>query len=60
DGELIDPAPGTRFSTQTMEKAGTLADPAEEGNVTRCALPGLRLRGTDGALVFPRVVVATG
>ncbi|HEU4410050.1 MAG TPA: hypothetical protein VFS43_32650 [Polyangiaceae bacterium] len=58
--ELIDPAPGTRFSSQTMEKSGTMADPAEEGNVTRCALPGLRLRGTEGALVFPRVVVATG
>ncbi|HEU4539077.1 MAG TPA: hypothetical protein VFS00_33380 [Polyangiaceae bacterium] len=60
ESELIDPAPGTRFSSQTMEKAGTLVDPAEEGNVTRCALPGLRLRGTEGALVFPRVVVATG
>ncbi len=60
DGELIDPAPGTRFSSQAMEKAGTVSDPAEEGNVARCALPGLRLRGTDGALVFPRVVVATG
>jgi predicted nucleic acid-binding Zn-ribbon protein len=58
--ELIDPVPGARFSAQTMEKAGTEPDPAEEGNVTRCALPGLRLRGTDGALVFPRVVVATG
>lgn len=59
-GELIDPTPGTRFSSQTMDKAGTTSDPAEEGNVTRCALPGLRLRGTEGALVFPRVVVATG
>jgi hypothetical protein len=59
-GELIDPVPGTRFSSQTMEKAGTVADPAEEGNVTRCALPGLRLRGSEGALVFPRVIVAAG
>lgn len=58
--ELIVPADGTRFSAGSMEKGGTLSDPAEEGNVVSCAMPGLRRTGTDGALVFPRVVVATG
>jgi hypothetical protein len=58
--EEIDPPVGTRFSATSMEKSGTLSDPAEEGNVLSCALPGLRRAGTEGALVFPRVVVATG
>lgn len=58
--ELITPLAGTRFSASTMEKGGTVSDPAEEGNVVSCAMPGLRRAGTDGALVFPRVVVATG
>jgi hypothetical protein len=58
--ELITPAAGTRFSATTMEKAGQVSEPAEEGNVVACAVPGLRRIGTEGALVFPRVVVATG
>jgi hypothetical protein len=58
--ELIAPGPGTRFSAAAMEKAGQVSEPAEEGNVIACALPGLRRAGTEGALVFPRVVVATG
>jgi hypothetical protein len=58
--ELIAPSPGTRFSAASMEKAGLVSEPAEEGNVVECAVPGLRRAGTDGALVFPRVVVATG
>ena len=58
--ELITPPAGTRFSTSAMEKAGTASDPAEEGNVVSCAMPGCRRAGTDGALVFPRVIVATG
>jgi hypothetical protein len=58
--ELIAPAAGTRFSPSSMEKGGTVSDPAEEGNVVSTAMPGLRRAGTEGALVFPRVVVATG
>lgn len=58
--ELITPDHGVRFSASSMDKASTQTDPAEEGNVLDCLLPGLRLAGTDGALVFPRVVVATG
>jgi hypothetical protein len=58
--ELITPAAGTKFTAASMEKAASLSDPAEEGNVVGCAMPGLRRAGTEGALVFPRVVVATG
>jgi predicted nucleic acid-binding Zn-ribbon protein len=58
--ELIEPEHGMRFSSSTMDKAMVQADPAEEGNVLGCLMPGLRLAGTDGALVFPRVLVATG
>jgi hypothetical protein len=58
--ELVTPEPGTRFVAASMEKAGQVSEPAEEGNVIECALPGLRRAGTEGALVFPRVVVATG
>jgi hypothetical protein len=58
--EVIEPPVGTRFSASSMERSGSVSDPAEEGNVVSCALPGLRRAGTDGALVFPRVVVATG
>jgi hypothetical protein len=58
--ELITPSAGTRFSPASMEKAGLVSEPAEEGNVLECAVPGLRRAGTEGALVFPRVVVATG
>lgn len=58
--ELIVPPAGTRFSALAMEKASTVSDPAEEGNVIECLVPGVRRSGTDGALVFPRVVVASG
>lgn len=58
--ELIIPATGTRFSVSTMDKASTVSEPAEEGNVVDCLIPGVRLAGTEGALVFPRVVVASG
>lgn len=58
--ELIVPVDGTRFSASSMEKGGSVSDPAEEGNVVSTAMPGLRRAGTEGALVFPRVVVATG
>lgn len=58
--ELVAPAHGTRFSSSAMEKVATASDPAEEGNVVECLLPGLRRAGTEGSLVFPRVRVATG
>jgi hypothetical protein len=58
--ELVAPAHGTRFSGSAMEKVATASDPAEEGNVVECLLPGLRRSGTEGSLVFPRVRVATG
>ena len=58
--ELIVPERGARFAGAAMEKASTQVDPAEEGNVLDCLLPGLRLSGTDGTMVAPRVVVATG
>ncbi|MDI1435346.1 hypothetical protein [Polyangium sorediatum] len=58
--ELVTPTAGTRFSASSMEKAATTSDPAEEGNVVECMLPGLRRAGTEGMLVFPRVRVATG
>jgi hypothetical protein len=51
---------GTKFSATTMERAASEPDPAEEGNVLACWIPGLRLAGTDGSIVFPRVLVATG
>jgi chromosome segregation ATPase len=58
--ELLVPPDGARFSASSMDKASTVSDPAEEGNVIGCAMPGLRRAGTDGALLFPRVIVATG
>jgi hypothetical protein len=58
--ELVEPAHGTRFAAASMEKAGTVSEPSEEGNVVSTAAPGLRRAGTEGALVFPRVVVASG
>lgn len=57
--ELVEPAVGTKFSPSSMEKAQTAPDPAEEGNVLACLLPGLRLAGETGQLVFPSVKVAT-
>ena len=58
--ELVQPPHGARFAPAAMEKASTVSEPAEEGNVVDTAMPGLRRAGTEGALVFPRVVVATG
>jgi hypothetical protein len=58
--ELVVPAHGTRFLPSSMDKVATTSDPAEEGNVVDCLLPGLRRAGTEGSLVFPRVRVATG
>jgi hypothetical protein len=58
--DLVVPASGTRFSAGSMEKASLVSSPAEEGNVVDCTMPGLRRAGTEGALVFPRVVVASG
>ena len=58
--ELVIPAPGTRFAATAMDKASSVSQPAEEGNVVECLMPGARRSGTDGALVLPRVVVATG
>jgi hypothetical protein len=58
--ELITPAAGQRFTASSMDKATTLPEPAEEGNVLQCLMPGARRAGTEGALVLPRVVVASG
>lgn len=57
---LMIPDAGVRFLPGSMDKAASVSDPAEEGNVVECLVPGLRLAGTDGSLVVPRVVVATG
>lgn len=58
--ELVDVATGQRFAAATMEKAGTRAEPAEEGNVLSCVMPGLRRAGTTGSLAHAKVIVATG
>jgi hypothetical protein len=58
--ELLTPTPGTRFAATAMDKASSVSQPAEEGNVVECLIPGARRGGTEGALVLPRVVVATG
>ena len=58
--ELVVPVAGTRFAAASMDKAGSVSEPAEEGNVLECLMPGGRRSGTEGALVLPRVVVATG
>jgi hypothetical protein len=58
--ELLIPSPGTRFAAAAMDKASSVSEPAEEGNVVECLMPGGRRIGTEGALVLPRVVVATG
>ncbi len=57
---LVTVSPGTRFNAAQMERASTRSDPAEEGNVLECILPGLRLVASPGSLLHPRVVVATG
>lgn len=56
--ELVLPKMGERFSPSSMEKVKTVSEPSEEGNVVDCAMPGLRLAGSEGALVLPKVVVA--
>ncbi len=58
--ELLIPSPGTRFAASAMDRASSVSEPAEEGNVVECLMPGGRRIGTEGALVLPRVVVATG
>ena len=58
--ELITPAAGLRFVSTAMDKASTASEPAEEGNVLACLMPGARRSGTEGALVLPRVLVASG
>ncbi len=57
--ELIEVPPGARFVSATMEKAATRSEPSEEDHVLECLMPGLRLAGTQGGLVHPRVLVAT-
>ncbi len=37
--DLIIPKGGTRFSTSAMDKASTVSEPAEEGNVVECLIP---------------------
>jgi len=58
--ELLIPTPGTRFTATAMDRASSVSQPAEEGNVVECLIPGARRSGTEGSLVLPRVVVATG
>jgi hypothetical protein len=50
---------GQRYSAATMDKAGERAEPADEGLVVACVMPGLRLAGSAGSLVHPRVIVGT-
>lgn len=57
---LVSVAPGTRFNAAQMERVGTRSEPAEEGHVLECVVPGLRLAGSTGSLLHPRVIVATG
>lgn len=57
--ELVEPPVGQRFHAAAMDKAGERAEPADEGLVVACVMPGLRLAGTAGAVVHPRVIVGT-
>jgi hypothetical protein len=57
--ELVDAAPGQRFNPTAMDKAGERPEPADEGLVVACVMPGLRLAGSAGAVVHPRVIVGT-
>ena len=57
--ELVEAALGQRYSAASMDKAGERAEPAEEGLVVACVMPGLRLAGSAGSLVHPRVIVGT-
>jgi predicted nuclease with TOPRIM domain len=58
--QLIEVQVGQRFSSATMEKTATRVEPADEDHVLECLMPGLRMAETTGAVVHPRVVVATG
>ncbi len=57
--DLVVPEVGQRFNAATMDKAGERAEPADEGLVVACVMPGVRLVGTAGAVVHPRVIVGT-
>lgn len=57
--ELVEAAVGQRYSAAAMDKAGERAEPADEGLVVACVMPGLRLAGSAGAVVHPRVIVGT-
>ena len=57
--ELVEAAVGARFGAATMDKAGERAEPADEGLVVACVMPGLRLAGSAGSLLHPRVIVGT-
>lgn len=57
--ELVEAPVGQRYSPTTMDKAGERAEPADEGLVVACAMPGLRLTGSAGSLVHARVIVGT-
>lgn len=57
--ELIDVPRGQRFASASMDKVGARPEPADEDHVLECLMPGLRLVGTQGAVVHPRVIVAT-
>jgi hypothetical protein len=56
---LVEVPPGTRFHPGTMDKSATRSEPSEEDLVLECLAPGLRLEGTTGSLVHPRVLVGT-
>jgi hypothetical protein len=57
--ELVEAAVGARYGAATMDKAGERPEPADEGLVVACVMPGLRLAGSAGSLVHPRVIVGT-
>ncbi len=56
---LIEVSAGTRFASASMEKVATRSEPADEDHVLECLMPGLRLAESQGAVVHPKVVVAT-
>lgn len=56
---LIDVAAGARFTSAAMEKVATRSEPADEDHVLECLMPGVRLADSQGAVVHPKVVVAT-
>jgi hypothetical protein len=56
---LIEVSPGARFASASMEKVATRSEPADEDHVLECLMPGVRLAESQGAVVHPKVVVAT-